>query len=202
MKAFLGANGLRGLRVMNAGEAVGHVDEFYFDDQSWRIRYLVLDVGSWLSGRKVLVSPATIVSLEWDAKSMNIKATKDEIRKSPDVSTELPVALVLEAQIHRHFAWDYYWPEMFPMKEEVSEDALNKTHDPHLRSTRVLSDISVVTEKGKPLGRIEEFLIDPKAWRIDLLRIDHGKVGSVLLSPELVKSIDVSRREILISPPW
>ena len=88
------------------------------------------------------------------------------------------------------------------MEEEVSEDALNKTHDPHLRSTRVLSDISVVTEKGKPLGRIEEFLIDPGAWRINLLRIDHGKVGSALLSPELIKEIDVTRREVLISLPW
>jgi hypothetical protein len=36
---------------------IGHVKDFYFDDQSWVVRYLVADTGNWLSGRQVLISP-------------------------------------------------------------------------------------------------------------------------------------------------
>jgi hypothetical protein len=29
---------------------IGHVKDFYFNDQQWAIRYVVADTGSWLSG--------------------------------------------------------------------------------------------------------------------------------------------------------
>jgi hypothetical protein len=36
---------------------IGHVKDFYFDDKSWAVRYVVADTGSWLPGRQVLLSP-------------------------------------------------------------------------------------------------------------------------------------------------
>ena len=33
---------------------IGHVKDFYFDDQNWAVRYVVADTGSWLPGRQVL----------------------------------------------------------------------------------------------------------------------------------------------------
>lgn len=36
--------------------AVGHVKDFYVDDDAWVIRYLVVETGSWLSSRPVLIS--------------------------------------------------------------------------------------------------------------------------------------------------
>jgi len=41
------------------GEA-GRVEEVYFDDDHWRLRYLVVNTGGGLTGRKVLVSPEAI----------------------------------------------------------------------------------------------------------------------------------------------
>ena len=51
---------LRGYRIRATDGLIGTVDDFYFDDQDWGIRYLVVDTGCWLSGRKVLISPAAI----------------------------------------------------------------------------------------------------------------------------------------------
>ena len=34
---------------------IGHLKDFYFDDDAWVVRYLVVDAGSWLSSRKVLI---------------------------------------------------------------------------------------------------------------------------------------------------
>jgi hypothetical protein len=39
---------------------IGRIKDFYFDDDAWVIRYLVVDTGSWLSSRKVLISPISV----------------------------------------------------------------------------------------------------------------------------------------------
>jgi len=42
---------------------IGHVKDFYFDDQNWAVRYLVADTGSWMPGRLVLISPHSLGTL-------------------------------------------------------------------------------------------------------------------------------------------
>jgi uncharacterized protein YrrD len=34
---------------------LGTVDDIYFDDETWAIRYLIVDTGGWLGGRRVLI---------------------------------------------------------------------------------------------------------------------------------------------------
>ena len=48
---------LEGYEIRATDGPIGHVEDFYFDDAAWVIRYLVVDTGTWLSGRKVLISP-------------------------------------------------------------------------------------------------------------------------------------------------
>ena len=59
------AKELIGYTIRALDDDVGHVDDFYFDDRYWLIRYLVVDTGGWLSGRKVLLSPLTIGQPDW-----------------------------------------------------------------------------------------------------------------------------------------
>ena len=202
MKALLFANQLHGFKALSSEGAIGPVDEFYFDDISWKIRYCIIDMGTWLSDRKVLISPAAISGLDWKNKGLVIKATKDQIQKSPEASTELPVARVLEAQIHRHYRREFYWPEMFTAKEEVSEDKANSEHDPHLRSTKVLTDISVISDAGEDFGTIADFLIDSESWQIMFAEVNQAKTGRFLLGPGLIRNIDVSSRKLGIASPW
>ena len=56
---------LRGYAIRATDGVLGTVDDFYFDDEDWSIRYLVVDTGRWLSGRKVLISPIAIDSPDW-----------------------------------------------------------------------------------------------------------------------------------------
>jgi hypothetical protein len=202
MKTLLFANQLHGFKALSTNGDIGHVDEFYFDDQSWKIRYCVIDVGTWLSDRKVLISPAAIGGIDWKNKGLIIKATKDQIQKSPDASTELPIARVLEAQIHKHYGWEYYWPEMFTTQEEAAEETANSKHDPHLRSTKVLTNISVSTDVDADIGAIDDFLINSESWNIPFVEVNRAKTGRMLLSAELIQNIDVTTRKIRIASPW
>ena len=57
------AKTLKGYKLDSLDGEIGKVKEFYFDDQHWAIRYLVADTGSWLMGRRVLISPYALVTV-------------------------------------------------------------------------------------------------------------------------------------------
>lgn len=196
MKTALYAGQLHGLKAYSDGAFLGHVDEFYFDDQSWNIKYLVLDVGHWLTNRKVLISPLALGGIDWERGCIRIRATEEQIRNSPDANTELPVARALEARIHRHYGWGAAWPESFMGAKADAGENEGKAHDPHLRSTRVLTGSTLVTEAGEAFGKVADFLVDPESWRLEFLVSDCDRLHNVLIDPRLVRTINVTQPEI------
>lgn len=84
---------------------IGKVKDFYIDDKTWKIRYLVVETGTWLFGRKVLLAPVALGSAEWEKKVFPINLTKDQIKHSPDIDTERPVSRQQEEDLHSHYSW-------------------------------------------------------------------------------------------------
>jgi hypothetical protein len=202
MKTLLFVNQLHGFKVLASDGVIGHIDEFYFDDLSWKVRYCVVDLGNWITDRKVLISPAALGKLDWNNKGLSIGATKDQIQKSPDATAELPVARSLEVRIHQHYGWEYFWPEIFPAQKVPSKEQVSAQHDPHLRSTKVLTGISVGSDLGGDFGVIHDFLIDCASWKIEFAEVNHSKAGRMLLNTEIVRNIDVTIRKIVVASPW
>lgn len=88
---------------------IGHVKDFYFDDDAWVIRYFVVDTGSWLSSRKVLISPVSVHSPDWMARSLPVSITKEQVRNSPDIDTDKPVSRQNEEQTMGYYGYPNYW---------------------------------------------------------------------------------------------
>jgi len=88
---------------------IGHVKDFYFDDKAWVIRYLVVNAGTWLSSRKVLISPISIARPDWTEKILPVRITKEQVKNSPNIDTEKPVLRQHEAQLHEHYGYPFYW---------------------------------------------------------------------------------------------
>ena len=64
---------------------IRQVEDFYFDNQSWTIRYLVVKTGGWLFGRKVLIAPQAIVSEQpWLDHPVPVNLTVEQVRNSPE----------------------------------------------------------------------------------------------------------------------
>lgn len=59
---------LTGFTISAKDDTLGRVEDFLIDEDGWRIRYLVVDIGSWLPLRRVVVSP------EWVTMSTNATA--------------------------------------------------------------------------------------------------------------------------------
>ena len=79
---------------------IGHVKDFYFDDQNWAVRYVVADTGSWMPGRLVLISPHGIGSLYQGGRVLIVNLTRKQIEDSPPIETHQPVS--------RRYEEEYY----------------------------------------------------------------------------------------------
>ena len=79
---------LEGYAVGATDGTIGHVEDFFFDDRAWIIRYLVVDAGGWLASRKVLISPIAIGRPDWTERRLPVSLTKEQVKNSPDIDTE------------------------------------------------------------------------------------------------------------------
>jgi uncharacterized protein YrrD len=103
------AKSLEGYELRARDGTIGSVKDIYFDDEKWRVRYLVVATGSWLTGRSVLIAAAALTARDWDKRALVVDLTKEQVRESPSVDTNRPVSRQQEEELHRYYAWPYYW---------------------------------------------------------------------------------------------
>ena len=78
---------MRGFHIVATDGEIGHVDEFLVDSTTWTVRYLVVDTGNWIGGKSVLISPATVESIDSQDELIRVKLTREDIQTSPSVET-------------------------------------------------------------------------------------------------------------------
>ena len=161
---------------------IGHVRDFYFDDKTWTIRYLVADTGGWLSGRQVLISPHALGHLYHNGKVLLVNLTREQIEKSPSIDEHKPVSRQHEEEYHRYYGYPYYaetWPlwglATYPIVAPPPPAAAGKTHgvDSHLRSTRVVKGYKVKASDGA-IGEVADFLISGRNWVLREMLVESG----------------------------
>jgi len=169
---------------------IGTVKDFYFDDQSWTVRYLVADTGSWLTGRQVLLSPHAIGSLYQPGKLLLLKLTKKQIEDSPPIEMHKPVSRQYEEDYYQYYGWPNYWQgdglwgttgfpmvvtpvSPFPGRPASTGGPATKRADAHLRSTQDVNGYHVKTTDGLA-GHVSDFMMDDKSWAIHELVVKTG----------------------------
>ena len=85
------------------------MDQLYFDDASWAIRYLIVNTGIWLSGRLVLISPIALRQVAWESMRLDVALTKKQVENSPPIDTHKPVSRQHEAAYMAYYDYPYYW---------------------------------------------------------------------------------------------
>lgn len=205
------AKTLHGFTLQGLDGAIGTVQEFYFDDEHWVVRYLVAATGNWLTGRQVLISPYSLHAVNRDAEEIAVALTKRQIEDSPSIDTDRPVSHQFEEEFYGFYGWPKYWagpnlwgfsPIIVRDPEQWSDDASgHEARDPHLRSTKDVSGYHVQATDGE-LGHVEDFIIDDETWAIRYLVIDTGNWRSgkrVLVSPRWIDRVSWSDSEVYVT---
>lgn len=103
------AKEVRGYHIQGTDDAIGHVDDFIVDDETWEVRYLVVDTSDWWFGTKVLVAPRWATRISWEEKTCFIDLTRDTIRHCPQWDPKGPINREYEERLHDHYGRPVYW---------------------------------------------------------------------------------------------
>jgi stress response protein YsnF len=88
---------------------IGHVEDFIIDDETWAIRYLIIDTRNWWPGKKVLISPHWIERVSWDESKVFVNLTRETIKGSPEYTEESLPTRDYENKLYRHYNRLVYW---------------------------------------------------------------------------------------------
>jgi sporulation protein YlmC with PRC-barrel domain len=204
---------------------LGTLTDFYFDDVTWTIRYMVAETGTWLSGRKVLISLAALGKPDWESRTFSVTLTCAQVRNSPDIDTEKPVYCQHETELHEYYQWPQYWEGAYggtfgitpyPLFENDSRQESSgskRKDDMHLHSTRHVTGYHIHATDGE-IGHVADFVVDDEKWHLHYLVVDIGKWlpgRKVLISPTWIKEVnwadtsvylDRSREEVKNCPEF
>ena len=181
---------------------IGHVKDFYFDDDAWVIRYFMVDAGSWLSSRKVLISPISVHRPDWLERTLPVSITKEQVRNSPDIDTDKPVSRQNEEQYMGYYGYPNYWggggvwgDGVYPYamvpgysgyglervdraeREREEEDYLRAERARHRNDDPHLRSCKAVTgyrihATDGEIGHVAGYLVDDETWAILYLIVD------------------------------
>jgi sporulation protein YlmC with PRC-barrel domain len=204
---------LNGRPIEATDGEVGKVKDIYFDDRRWAVRYLVVETGSWLAGRKVLISPISVKSIDWENNVAQVGLTQQQVRASPNIDTDKPVSRQHERDFFNYYGYPYYWsgPGLWgtasypvspvgyvpPVTNSPGEHG-EAPADPHLRSAQEVTGYRLQTIDGS-IGHVEDFLLDSVSWAIRYLVVDTrnwlpGK--HLVIPPQWIRDVDWSERVV------
>jgi hypothetical protein len=212
---------LKGTRIHATDGPIGHITDVYFEDQTWAVRYLVVDTGGLLTGRSVLISPIAMREPEGQADALEVDLTRDQVRNSPDVDTVRPISRQKEIEYYRYYGWPTYWtggglwgvagtpyalaaynytPPLMPEPVEEQRVESANPEEAHLRSTNAITGYHIEALDGR-VGRVEDFLVDDSAWIVTGIVVDTTSWlsgGEVLVAPAEVEDVDWATGRVFV----
>jgi hypothetical protein len=209
---------LRGLALLARDGRAGTVSDFFFDALEWKIRYLVIDRGSWLSRGSILMEPAMIQKVDCNNGSIRVNLDKQEVLCAPPL--EFPVqknemgrfetgpaagAVVSPGVPGVTFdgAGCVVIPENDPMLLSSLLRYLRRS-EPDLYSSGVLTRRYRVRARDGHIGLVDDFIIDDETWQVRYFVVQKRSWPfdkKALLSPEWVEQISPDLREVVVDLP-
>ncbi|MFT7131484.1 MAG: hypothetical protein ACI81O_000186 [Cyclobacteriaceae bacterium] len=216
---------LEGCNILATDGGIGHVNDFYFDDNAWVIRYLVADTGTWLS-RKVLVSPISIGHPNWAEKTLPVLLSREQVKNSPEIDTDQPVSRQNEIMQLSYYGYPSYWggaglwgvgmypnlmmsgaggfassPQLTTQEQASALKVMHSGNDHHLRSCNEVMTYHIHATDGD-IGHVKGMLVDDESWAIRYLIVDTSNwwLGhEILISPEWIKEVSWSDAKVSVN---
>jgi sporulation protein YlmC with PRC-barrel domain len=213
MKQFRRVRDITKVALYGHDGQVGTVQELYFDDQNWAVRYLVVRTGGWLLGRDVLIAPVAIKRINDSDGSMRINLTKDQIEHAPSLGSAKAISRQFEEAYYKHFQWAPYWqpdttlwgspvPYLDPAAMNPDDPALLEADEQsHLRGSFEVTGYRIHAKDGE-IGHIEDLVVDDEDWIVRYVEVDTrnwlpGK--KVLIQSGRIQQIDWENQSVTMS---
>lgn len=204
---------------------LGKVDELYFDDETWAMRFAVVNTGAWKGQKSLLVSAQALGCSDRTERTLYIDLTREQVYEAADLySSVKPVFRQWESKLQERFQGKTAWftilsagamrpRELARWAEREQGTTLDTAEldDPTLRSTREVARYSIRAWDGKA-GSVKGFVIDDANWSVRYLVVNTRRWWpnqDVLIAPSWIEGIDwqkaqvrvgLRQRELAVSP--
>jgi len=197
---------------------LGKLEQIYFDDMQWQIRYFVVRTGSWLLGRLTLILPRSISAVDDKSKHINLTLTRDQVEHSPPYNTKLPVSRHYEQQYFQYYGYEPYWfgDPLFGSTPHIPVNTGNlhtEPENPHLRSSHEIKGYTIHARDGA-IGQVDDCIVAAPDWALAYLEVDTRKwlpgkhvliapawIGQIIWGKQQV-SVDLTRDIIETAPAY
>ena len=211
------ASALIGRPVAASDGRIGAVKDFLLDDRRWRVRWMVVDTGQWLPGRKVLIHPSAIAPIQLpprpalpmlsfgDEMAVAVNLTTQQVEASPDAREDEPVTEDLEQRLLDHYGWDPF--------SSAAEFGAEEDGDRPLGGAAALKGFAVQGVDGE-IGSVDNLFIDDVHWAARYLVVAtrgwlHEKLVQIPLRAVAGvdwqarrMNLDVTRERVDSAPVW
>jgi sporulation protein YlmC with PRC-barrel domain len=218
----INAHKMKGAAIITRDGSIGEVEDFYFDDEKWTVRYLVVKAGAWLFRRDVLISPISIRKVDEANNQVIVNLTRDQVKNSPDIDTQKPVSRQHESAFMDYYGYPYYWggpylwgdsafPATLAMPPAVESQMAaaaaarrreyEDSYDEHLRSVNDVRGYHIEAADGE-IGHVDDFIIDDRDWAIRSIVIKTGGWLSgrkTLVSPQSIEGISWTESKMFVN---
>jgi uncharacterized protein YrrD len=168
---------------------IGRIEQVYFDDQQWDVRYFVVHTGGWLFGRDVLIAPHAVSGVDDENQRITLDLSREQVENAPPIDSARPVSRHYEIEYHRHYGWPPYWetsafgvptPPVVPPAEPMTKPPIEPPPEPadapdnlHLRDSGEVMGYRLQARDGE-IGHVHDLVLDDQDWRVRYFVVDTG----------------------------
>ena len=188
---------------------IGRCHDFLFDDEKWTIRYMVADTRKWLQGRKVLISPIHLGSVDWSTRLFQVELTRRQLEESPPLESDAPVSRQYERLYNQYFGTPSYWggtniwgrhpsPALLRGEPDKLAGEAKDPEEKHLRSVKEVTGYHIQATDGN-IGHVEDFVVDDEIWALRYVVVDTRNWlpgRKVLVSPQWATAVDWAEEKL------
>jgi len=200
---------------------LGKVSDFYFDQERFILRYLVIDTGHWLQHELTLISTEDFEDIHYKDKIIEVNMNKEELESGPSLEKNKPISKIMEEKVVHHYDWPLYWssanlsgseaaPDNPPQRDKLfgyddmsdeEKKAKEEEVDSNLRSFNEIKGYHIHAT-DKEFGHLEDLFVDEEGWIIRYLLIDTRNLlpgKNVLIAPEWIDYISWDKEDIFVN---
>ncbi len=193
-----GLKHLFGYHVRATDEEIGKVEDFFVDDRSWTVRYMLMRTGGIFSGASAVIPAACLGQPNTASRSMPVKFSKAELEGLAEADVK-PVGDEMRALCKALYGKsdDRRDRGFIRVGCTTNQDAAASS----LRSVRELASYQIETRDG-PCGLCTDLLADLHEWKVPYLVVNTKEFrphGHVLAPTTWVQEISWRDMEIEVA---
>lgn len=166
---------------------IGTVYDVFFDDETWQVRYFVIDTGNWIPSFKMVLPVTSVDSFDGASLVLNVKHPRALIARSRYIDLAHPSNAAEEHALRRHYgAWPHWAPYLFGAGPHKLTNLLGRA-GAHLRGRCDISAAALhsgmqrrtfrLALAGGASERLDDLVVDAETWAIEQFTFRRGLAG-------------------------